>query len=98
LLLNLYNTLHIKSLNQGRLDWQDMQHAYKNQMRKHSGLNLKDALERPSCRWEDITKIDLKEIRWKSEYVDWIHLAQEKGPVAASCEHSNTLSRSINIG
>lgn len=30
---NLYYTLHIKSLNQGRLDWEDMQHTRKNQMR-----------------------------------------------------------------
>jgi hypothetical protein len=41
-------------------------------------------LERPSCRWEDITEMDLIEIMWKGECVNWIHLAQDKGPVAAS--------------
>jgi hypothetical protein len=55
-------------------------------------------LERPSCRWEDITKMDVTEIRRKGECVNWIHLAQDKGPVAASCEYSNTLSGSINNG
>jgi len=42
--------------------------------------------------------MDLKEMRWKGECVNWIHLAQDKGPVAASCEHSNTLSGSIKNG
>jgi hypothetical protein len=27
--------------------------------------------ERPGCRWEDNTRMDLKEISWKD--VDWFH-------------------------
>jgi hypothetical protein len=29
----------------------------------------------PRCRWEDNTKIDLREVRWG--YMDLIHLAQD---------------------
>jgi len=39
--------------------------------------------------------MDLKEIRWKGECVNWIHLAQDKGLVASSCEYNNTLSCAI---
>jgi hypothetical protein len=38
-------------------------------------------------RWEDNIRMDLREIEW--EGVDWIHLAQDRGPVAGSCEHGN---------
>jgi hypothetical protein len=31
--------------------------------------------------------MDLKEIRW--EVADWIHLAQDRGEVAGSCEHGD---------
>jgi hypothetical protein len=30
--------------------------------------------------------------------VDWIHLAQDRGPVAGSCEHGNEPSVSIKGG
>jgi hypothetical protein len=32
-------------------------------------------LERPSCRWEDNIKMDLREIGWSG--MDWIDLAQD---------------------
>ena len=35
----------------------------------------KRPLERPKHRWEDNTKIDLKEVGWGD--MDWIDLAQE---------------------
>jgi len=38
-------------------------------------------------------RIDVREVGW--EGVDWIHLAQDRGPVAGSCEHGNELSLSI---
>jgi hypothetical protein len=46
-------------------------------------------------RWEDIV-IDLREIRWGG--VDWIHLAQDKGPVAGCFEHGNEPLGSIKSG
>jgi hypothetical protein len=36
----------------------------------------KRVLGRPSRRWEDNIKMDLKEIRW--EDVDWIHPDQDR--------------------
>jgi hypothetical protein len=33
-------------------------------------------LGRPTCRWEDNIKIDLKEIGW--EDVEWINLSQDR--------------------
>jgi hypothetical protein len=35
----------------------------------------KRPLGRPRHRWEDYTKMDLREIGW--EGVDWLHLAQD---------------------
>jgi hypothetical protein len=34
--------------------------------------------------------MDLREIGW--EDVGWIHLTQDRGPVAGSCEHINETS------
>jgi hypothetical protein len=31
---------------------------------------------RPRCRWEDNIRMDLREIGW--EYVDWMHLTQDR--------------------
>jgi hypothetical protein len=31
---------------------------------------------RPTCKWEDNIKIDLREIEWKA--ADWINLAQDR--------------------
>jgi hypothetical protein len=36
----------------------------------------KGALERPRRRWEDVIKMDLREIGWGG--VEWIHLAQDR--------------------
>jgi hypothetical protein len=36
----------------------------------------KRPLGRTRCRWDDDTRIDLKEIGW--EGVDWMHLAQDR--------------------
>jgi hypothetical protein len=48
----------------------EMRSAYKVLVRKPEG---EKPLERPSCRWEDNIKVDLKEIGF--ENVDWIHVA-----------------------
>jgi hypothetical protein len=37
--------------------------------------------------------MDLTETEWDG--VDWIHLAQDTGPVTGSCEHGNESSGSI---
>jgi hypothetical protein len=42
---------------------------------------------------EDNIKMGHKEIG--CEYVDWIHVAADKGPGPGSCEHGNELSGSI---
>jgi hypothetical protein len=47
---------------------------------------LKISIERPRPRWENIIKINLREIRWDDVY--WIHLA-------GSCEHGNEPSGPI---
>jgi hypothetical protein len=47
--------------------------SYRVLVGKSEGKRL---LGRPRCRWEDDTKIEIKEIRW--EDVDWIHLAQDR--------------------
>jgi hypothetical protein len=49
----------------------------------------KRPLERPRCRWVNNVKMDLREIIWDD--VDWIDVAQVKGP----CEHCNEPSGSI---
>jgi hypothetical protein len=36
----------------------------------------KRPLRRPSHRWEDNIRMDVREIRW--EGVDWLHLAQDR--------------------
>jgi hypothetical protein len=38
-------------------------------------------LGRPSCRWVDNIKMDLKEIGWDG--IDWIDLAQDRGQWSA---------------
>jgi hypothetical protein len=38
--------------------------------------------------------MDIKEIGYK--WLDWIHLAQDRGFVVGSCGHGNEPSRSIN--
>jgi hypothetical protein len=35
------------------------------------------SLGRPRRRWEDNIRMNLREIGW--EFVDWIHLAQDRG-------------------
>jgi hypothetical protein len=41
----------------------------------------------------DNIKIDLREIGWDG--MDWIDLAQDRGPVEGSCGHANEPSGSI---
>jgi hypothetical protein len=36
----------------------------------------KRSLGRSRCRWEDITRMYLSEVRWK--VVDWMHLPQDR--------------------
>jgi hypothetical protein len=38
---------------------------------------VKRQLGKPTRRWEDNIRMDVKETEW--EAVDWIHLAQERG-------------------
>jgi hypothetical protein len=56
----------------------------------------KRQLGRLRHRWEDNIKIGRKKVGW--EGVDWIRLAQDKGPVAVCCEHDNEPSGSIKGG
>jgi hypothetical protein len=51
----------------------DIRNAYNILVRKLEG---KRQFGRPSCRWEDNIRINLREIRW--EAVDWILLPQER--------------------
>jgi hypothetical protein len=37
----------------------------------------KRTLGKPRCGWEDIIKMDLKEIGWGG--MDWVHVASDKG-------------------
>jgi hypothetical protein len=37
---------------------------------------VKRPLERPTCRWEDNIRTDVREIWW--EDMDWIHLVQDR--------------------
>jgi hypothetical protein len=50
-----------------------MRNAYKILIGKLEG---KRPVARPRRRWEDIIRIDLREIGW--EVVEWIHLAQNR--------------------
>jgi hypothetical protein len=52
-------------------------------------------LERSRRRWVDNIKMDLREIGWDA--LDWINMAQDGGPVAASCEHGIEPSGSIKF-
>jgi len=47
----------------------------------------KEPLGRPRNRWEINIRMDLREIGRDS--VDWMHLAEDGGPVVGSCEHCN---------
>ena len=51
---------------------EDKRDAYRFMVGRPEG---KRPLERPKHRWEDNTKIDLKEVGWGD--MDWIDLAQE---------------------
>jgi hypothetical protein len=53
-------------------------------------LEGKIPLGRSGLRWNDKIKMDLREIGWGG--VDWIHLAEDRGP----CEHDNKLSGYVN--
>jgi hypothetical protein len=47
-------------------------------------------------RWYDNVNMDLKEMKWGD--MNWICLAEDKGLVASSCEHSNELLGSTECG
>jgi hypothetical protein len=53
----------------------------------------KSPLGRPRRRWANNTKINLREIELGG--IDWIELAEDKGPVEGSCELGNEPSGSI---
>jgi hypothetical protein len=67
-----------------------MRNAYKILVRKPEG---KRPLGRHKCKWENDTRIYLGEIGYKG--VDWMHLAQDRDPLACSCEHGSETSGSI---
>jgi hypothetical protein len=54
------------------------------------------ALRRPRHRWKGNIRMDLQETGW--QVVNWVHLAQDKGPVAGSYQHSNEHSSFIKHG
>jgi hypothetical protein len=56
----------------------------------------KEPLGRPSFRWEDNTKRDLKEVKCGS--VDWIELAQDWNSWRALANAVMKLGGSINCG
>jgi hypothetical protein len=51
----------------------DMRNAYKILVRN---LERKRPFGRPRCRWEDSTRMNLREIKWES--VNWMDLAQDR--------------------
>jgi hypothetical protein len=55
----------------------------------------KRPLERPSCRWEDEIRMDLREIGWVA--VECIELAQDGDRWWAVCEHGDEPSVSISL-
>jgi hypothetical protein len=62
----------------------------------HTKLWLESLKRRDLHRREDNIKINLWEIGLQG--VDWIHLAQDKGPVGGSFEHGNEHLGSIKGG
>jgi hypothetical protein len=53
----------------------------------------KRPLGRPRHRWVDNINMDLREIGWGG--MNWIDLAQDRGPVESSCEDGNEALGSI---
>jgi hypothetical protein len=51
---------------------EELRNAYSNLVGRPEG---KRQLRRPTRRWEDNIRMDLREIGW--EVVDWMHLAQD---------------------
>jgi hypothetical protein len=77
---NLYASPNIKVIESRRMRWEghvackgEMRNAYSILVGKSEG---KRPLGIPRRRWEDITRTDLREIRW--EGVDWLHLVQDR--------------------
>jgi hypothetical protein len=68
----------------------EKRNAYRILLGKPEG---KRPLGTPRRRWEDNIKMDLRDIGWGG--MNWIDLAQDRGPVEASCEHGNEPSGSI---
>jgi hypothetical protein len=68
----------------------DMMNAYRILVGKPEG---KRPLGRPSRRWVDNIKMDLREIGWDG--MDWIDLAQGRDQWEGSCEDGNEPSGSI---
>jgi hypothetical protein len=77
---NLYSSPDIiRQIKSRRLRWAghvarmgEERNVYRVLVGKPEGKRL---LERPRRRWEDGTKMDLREISWRGG-VEWIHLAQ----------------------
>jgi hypothetical protein len=73
----------------------EMRNAYDASVGKPEGNR---PLGRPRRGWEGNINIKMnhREIGWGD--VDWIHLAQDMGPVAGYCKHGNKISSSIKAG
>jgi hypothetical protein len=56
-------------------------------------LEEKRPLGRTRRRWKDNVRMDVREIGWEDG--DWIHMAQDRGPVVGCCGHGDELSGSI---
>jgi len=61
-----------------------MRHAYKILVGKPED---KRQLGTPRSRWNENIRMDLRKI--EKEIENWIHMAQDRGQIAGSCEHSN---------
>jgi hypothetical protein len=74
----------------GHVALMGIRNVYKILVGKPEGMR---PLGRPTRRWEDNIRMDFREIGW--EGMDWIHLTQDRGPVAGCCEPGDEPSGSI---
>jgi hypothetical protein len=55
-------------------------------------------LERPRPRWENMIKMDLREVKWEVGGMDWIGLVHDRDRWRALREKGNKPSASIKCG
>jgi hypothetical protein len=71
----------------------EITNAYNILVRKPEG---KRPLGRPMCRWEDNIRMDLREIQW--EFVDWIHMDQDRDQWRALVNTVMNLQVPLKVG